>query len=164
MFFRALAVTVGMALLTSLALALTWTPTLSHYFLRSRRAARSSRSSTIPCRRWLMHVYERTLRFALEHHWCWGCSPSLLIAGSYFCYNAHRVRPAARHGRRRLHRRLHHAGRRSLRETNRVITHVEKILRDTPEVENTSRRTGLQLGLATVTEANTGDISVKLKP
>ena len=34
-FFRALAVTVGMALLTSLALALTWTPTLSHYFIRS---------------------------------------------------------------------------------------------------------------------------------
>ena len=26
-----------------------------------------------------------------------------------------------------------------------------------------SRRTGLQLGLAAVTEANTGDISVKLK-
>src|SRR4029077_6593406 len=51
----------------------------------------------------------------------------------------------------------------SLAETNRVITHVEKILRDTPEVENTSRRTGLQLGLAAVTEANTGDISVKLK-
>ena len=51
----------------------------------------------------------------------------------------------------------------SLGETNRVITHVEKILRDTPEVESTSRRTGLQLGLAAVTEANTGDISVKLK-
>ena len=32
-----------------------------------------------------------------------------------------------------------------------------------PEVESTSRRTGLQLGLAAVTEANTGDISVKLK-
>ena len=40
---------------------------------------------------------------------------------------------------------------------------MEKILRDTPEIENTSRRTGLQLGLAAVTEANTGDISVKLK-
>jgi multidrug efflux pump subunit AcrB len=36
----------------------------------------------------------------------------------------------------------------SLEETNRVITHVEKILREIPEVENTSRRTGLQLGLA----------------
>src|SRR5206468_1174086 len=36
-FFRALAITVGMALLTSLALALTWTPTLSHYLIRRRR-------------------------------------------------------------------------------------------------------------------------------
>ena len=51
----------------------------------------------------------------------------------------------------------------SLEETNRVITHVERILRDTPEVESTSRRTGLQLGLAAVTEANRGDISVKLR-
>ena len=44
-FFRALAITVGMALLTSLALALTWTPTLSHYFIRSapRRSRPQSR-------------------------------------------------------------------------------------------------------------------------
>ena len=42
-FFRALAVTVGMALLTSLALALTWTPTLSHYFLAPRGARRPRR-------------------------------------------------------------------------------------------------------------------------
>src|SRR5205085_1488842 len=51
----------------------------------------------------------------------------------------------------------------SLEETNNVLTTVEQILRSTPEVENTSRRTGLQLGLAAVTEANTGDIAVKLK-
>jgi multidrug efflux pump subunit AcrB len=51
----------------------------------------------------------------------------------------------------------------SLQETNRVITHVEEIIKKTPEVENTSRRTGLQLGLAAVTEPNTGDIAVKLK-
>src|SRR5256886_6437317 len=51
----------------------------------------------------------------------------------------------------------------SLAETNRVITHVEKMLRETPEVESTSRRTGMQLGLASVTEANTGDLTVKLK-
>src|SRR6202035_3601135 len=51
----------------------------------------------------------------------------------------------------------------SLAETNRVITHVEQMLREVPEVESTSRRTGLQLGLAAVTEANTGDIVVKLK-
>ena len=45
-FFRALAVTVGMALLTSLALALTWTPTLSHYFLRKRKAGARRRTRT----------------------------------------------------------------------------------------------------------------------
>jgi multidrug efflux pump subunit AcrB len=51
----------------------------------------------------------------------------------------------------------------SLSETNRVLEHVERILHATPEVESTSRRTGLQLGLAAVTEANTGDFTVKLK-
>ena len=43
------------------------------------------------------------------------------------------------------------------------MNQVQKILQDTPEVETTSRRTGLQLGLAAVTEANTGDFTVKLK-
>jgi multidrug efflux pump subunit AcrB len=51
----------------------------------------------------------------------------------------------------------------SLSETNRVLQHVERILRSMPEVEITSRRTGLQMGLAAVTEANTGDFTVKLK-
>src|SRR4029077_8204147 len=51
----------------------------------------------------------------------------------------------------------------SLTETNRVISHVEQILREVREVESSSRRTGLELGLAAVTEANRGDILVKLK-
>jgi multidrug efflux pump subunit AcrB len=51
----------------------------------------------------------------------------------------------------------------SLTETNRVLEHVNHILHAIPEVESTSRRTGLQMGLAAVTEANTGDITVKLK-
>jgi multidrug efflux pump subunit AcrB len=51
----------------------------------------------------------------------------------------------------------------SLQETDRVVSHLERVCRAVPEVESTSRRTGMQLGLATVTEANTGDISVKLK-
>jgi multidrug efflux pump subunit AcrB len=51
----------------------------------------------------------------------------------------------------------------SLQSTDKVLDHVEQILRSTPEVESTSRRTGVQMGFAAVTEANTGDISVKLK-
>src|SRR5207244_6821867 len=51
----------------------------------------------------------------------------------------------------------------SLAESDRILLHIEEILRATPEVENTSRRTGLQLGLAAVTEANRGDFTVRLK-
>jgi multidrug efflux pump subunit AcrB len=51
----------------------------------------------------------------------------------------------------------------SLAESNRILLHIEEILKSTPEVENTSRRTGMQLGLAAVTEANNGDFTVRLK-
>ena len=44
-----------------------------------------------------------------------------------------------------------------------MLEHVEQILHDTPEVAVTSRRTGLQMGFAAVTEANYGDFTVKLK-
>ncbi len=162
-FFRALAVTVGMALLTSLALALTWTPTLSHYFLRARPEGTLERNhETVPG--WLMNAYERTLRFALEHPLVLVLFTIVLIGGSYFCYThtGSDLLPAMDEGGFIVDY-IMPAGS-SLRETNRVINHVEKILRDTPEVASTARRTGLQLGLATVTEANQGDISVKLKP
>ena len=51
----------------------------------------------------------------------------------------------------------------SLAESDRILQHIEKIVRATPEVENTSRRTGLELGLSAVTEANRGDFTVRLK-
>jgi len=44
-----------------------------------------------------------------------------------------------------------------------MLQQVEKILRATPEVLTYSRRSGLQLGGA-LTEANVGDIFVRLKP
>src|SRR5260370_4045671 len=51
----------------------------------------------------------------------------------------------------------------ALAESDGILLRIEKILREVPEVENTSRRTGLQLGLAAVTEPNRGDFTVKLK-
>ena len=51
----------------------------------------------------------------------------------------------------------------SLAETNRVITHVEQILRETPGSREHFAAHGIAAGLAAVTEANTGDVSVKLK-
>jgi CzcA family heavy metal efflux pump len=51
----------------------------------------------------------------------------------------------------------------SLTDTNRMLLEVEAIIRATPEVQNYSRRTGTQLG-GSLTEANTGDFFVRLKP
>ena len=159
-FFRALAITVGMALLTSLALALTWTPTLSHYFIRQHGSRAAGHESISP---WIMRPYERILRATLEHPALLAVFTVVLIGASYLCFNnlGSDLLPQMDEGGFILDY-IMPAGS-SLEETNRVVSDVERILRATPEVESTSRRTGLQLGLATVTEANTGDIAVKLK-
>jgi len=178
-FFRALAVTVGVALFTSLALALTWTPVLSQYFLRERasrplpanfaemgemeKVLAAEEASLTGFFRKVVGFYERWLRRALARPlWLAGLS-LLLIASSYVCYKSlgTDLLPQMDEGGFILDY-VMPAGT-SLTETNRVLVGVDHILHSIPEVANTSRRTGLQLGLATVTEANTGDFSVLLK-
>jgi multidrug efflux pump subunit AcrB len=170
-FFRALAITIGTALLTSLALALTWTPTLSHYLLRRRpsghagygseSAAGHTASSGFMSR--VTGVYEHILRTILARPLIFAAACAALIVGSYFCYGAlgSDLLPEMDEGGFILDY-IAPAGS-SLADTNAVLLGVEKILDETPEVESTSRRTGLQLGLAAVTETNTGDFSVRLK-
>ncbi len=162
-FFRALAITVAMALVTSLGLALTWTPTLSHLLLRrsgARGGAAHGEGGRFMGR--VLRIYERVLRSALAHPVMLSGAVLLLIGGSYVCYTAlgSDLLPAMDEGGFILDY-IMPAGA-SLDDTNRAISEVEAILRSIPEVDNTSRRTGLQLGLAQVTEANTGDISVRL--
>src|SRR5216684_2888757 len=111
----------------------------------------------------IISFYERWLRRALEHPVWLGGLCSILIAVSVVCFIklGNDLLPHMDEGGFILDY-VMPAGS-SLQETNRVINHVEQIIRAVPEVENTSRRTGLQLGLAAVTEPNTGDIAVKLK-
>jgi CzcA family heavy metal efflux pump len=157
-FFRALAITVSVALATSLVLALTWTPALSHLLLRSRGKPKEASATGSVTR-----FYERALKMALARPLVLTVVCFLLIGASFVCYRAlgSDLLPAMDEGSFVLDY-LMPAGA-SLAETNRVLVGVEKILHSIPEVQNTSRRTGLQLGLAAVTEANTGDISVILK-
>ena len=103
------------------------------------------------------------MRFVLAHPLILQLGCAALVAASFFCYRAlgRDLLPAMDEGGFILDY-LMPAGS-SLDDTNKVLLGVEKILAATPEVESTSRRTGLQLGLAAVTEANQGDFSVRLK-
>ncbi len=167
-FFRALAITVGTALLTSLALALTWTPALSHYLLRRERSGKTSghgsphgSESYFMAR--LTRFYDRILRFVLGRPLALVVGSAALIVLSYFAFNTlgSDLLPEMDEGSI-VFDYLMPAGS-SLADTNQVLMGVEKILAKVPEIESMSRRTGLQLGLAAVTEANTGDFLIKLK-
>ena len=111
----------------------------------------------------IMKFYEKWMRSALRHPALLVGLCTLLVVVSYVCYKqlGSDLLPAMDEGGFIIDYVMPPGS--SLEETNRVITHVEKIIRAVPEVESMSRRTGLQLGLAAVTEPNTGDISVKLK-
>ncbi len=167
-FFRALAITVGVALLTSLALAMSWTPTLSHIFLRRQRNPRAGRAQEGKTEngsfmKRLVRTYGYLLGVMLKHPVLLAGGSLLLVVVTYFGYQAlgSDLLPAMDEGGFIVDY-IMPAGT-SLTETNRVLNKVENIIRSAPEVESTSRRTGLQLGLAAVTEANTGDFTVKLK-
>ena len=182
-FFRALAVTLGVSLLTSLALALSWTPTLSSYFIKRHKDASVNDSDNDSASneesltqllaaeeaslgnffRGVIEFHQRWLRRALEKPlWLAGLSV-LLVAVSYVCYHysGSDLMPEMDEGGFTLDY-WTPAGA-SLSETNRMILHIEQIINRVPEVESTSRRTGSELGLAAVTEANRGDVLVKLK-
>lgn len=178
-FFRALAITMTAALLTSLALALTWTPGLSYVLMRERApesdpakedSGDSSNSSPSEhhhtagrMMQRVLHVHARVLEWALVRPiWVGGICILLVLAtwGGYRLLGSDLL-PEMDEGGFILDY-IMPAGS-SLSETNRVLEHVERILEATPEVEIISRRTGLQMGLAAVTEANTGDFTVKLK-
>ncbi|HTX76583.1 MAG TPA: efflux RND transporter permease subunit [Terracidiphilus sp.] len=163
-FFRALAVTMTAALLTSLLLALTWTPGLSIALLRGRRDGEGHQEHQGGrMMEWLLDRHRRILTWALPRPLWVGVAALVLIAGAWFGYKAlpSNLLPDMDEGGFILDY-IMPAGS-SLSETNRVLERVTRILQSIPEVESTSRRTGLQLGLATVTEANTGDFTVKLK-
>jgi multidrug efflux pump subunit AcrB len=184
-FFRALAITMGVSLFTSLALAMTWTPNLSQYFVR-RKSEHEHEVDEAASAHWtdrerlermieaeessygrrfhaVVNFYEKWLQRALERPLLLAGGSVVLIVVAYLCYNAlgTDLLPAMDEGGFIIDYIMPPGS--SLAETNRVINHVEQIVRSEPDVESTSRRTGLQLGLAAVTEANTGDLSVRLK-
>ncbi|MFZ3277502.1 MAG: efflux RND transporter permease subunit [Candidatus Sulfotelmatobacter sp.] len=199
-FFRAMAVTIGAALLTSLALALTWTPTLCIYLLKKPACEEHPAGDEqhgavaasfpeglsnsdegvkqVEINRLLqaeeehlmkgffgrvIRFYEAWFRRSLKHPVWVPVLTVALILVSYVCYQhiGSDLLPKMDEGSFIVDYVTPPGS--SLAETDRMISHVVQIVQSVPEVASTSRRTGLQLGLAAVTEANTGDISVDLK-
>jgi len=160
-FFRSLALTMSVALLTSLVLALAFTPVLAQRFVRAKPHEDEETHGRVLGV--IIQRYESILGFALDRRWVVGAAIILVLAGSYLLFETlgseflpefdesafvlDYIAPAGS----------------SLEETDRMLRHVEEMLMQTPEVESYSRRTGLEMGLF-VTEPNTGDFAVKLKP
>jgi CzcA family heavy metal efflux pump len=179
-FFRALAITMTVALLTSLLLALTWTPTLSLYLVRRKEAAPGEvESASEPAESSahvadeahlsgffgrIVSVYEKVMRSVIKRPLILAASvvAIVVLSGVSYHFLGSDLLPEMDEGGFILD--YHTPPGSSLSESNRILLHIEEMLKSTPEVESTSRRTGLELGLAAVTEANRGDFTVKLKP
>ena len=162
-FFRSLALTMSVALLTSLVLALAFTPVLAERFVKADANNVRDEESHGGVLGAIIRRYESLLGIALDNRWLVILTIVVVLAGSYLLYRTlgSEFLPEFDESAFVLDY-LAPAGS-SLAETDRMLRHVEEILLKTPEVESYSRRTGLEMGLF-VTEPNTGDFAVKLKP
>jgi CzcA family heavy metal efflux pump len=163
-FFRSLALTMTVALLTSLVLALSFTPVLAEKFIKVKRKKTDElHDANGFVMTAILSVYEKVLEFSLDNKFLIGVCSFIILGSSFFLYNAlgSEFLPAFDESAFVLDYKTPPGT--SLQETDKILHHVEQILQDTPEIESYGRRTGLQIGLS-ITEPNTGDFMVKLKP
>jgi CzcA family heavy metal efflux pump len=164
-FFRALALTMVVSLLTSLVLALTLTPSLAAWLVRppsghGHDPAHEEEGGFVLHR--VVRVYEAALSGALRHRFLTLAACLLVLAGGVMLYgqlDSDFLPPLDEGGF--VIDYFTQPGT-SLTETDRVTREAEKILLSIPEVESYSRRTGARLALA-ISEPHVGDFLVKLK-
>ncbi len=173
-FFHALSITLTIAVLVSLLVALTIIPLLSEQFLRTedvedtesvapaapKRGVLARAAHTIDS---LSARYETALGGALQHaRWVVPVAVGLIIAGVIVQRLAPTgFLPEIDEGAFVLD--YWSPGGTALAETDRQVHVVERILAATPEIIGTSRRTGAELGLF-ATAQNRGDINARLRP
>ncbi|MGA2532430.1 MAG: efflux RND transporter permease subunit [Candidatus Aminicenantales bacterium] len=164
-FFRALALTMVVALLTSLALAVTLTPSLAAWFLRSPKEepVPLHEEHGGPVLQRVIGVYETGVRAALKRKWLTIAVCAAVVILAFIIYRGleSEFLPPMDEGGFIIDY-LTPPGT-SLAETHRQLQYAEDIIRAVPELESYSRRTGAQLGLF-ITEPNNGDFLLKLRP
>jgi CzcA family heavy metal efflux pump len=160
-FFKSLSVTMAAALAVSFIVAWLVVPILADRFLGEKDANQKEGGRFTD---WLHRRYTALMRLVLRMPVLVLVGVILLLGLAWAAYNAvgSGFMPHMDEGGFVLDY-LAESGT-SLTETDRLLRHVEQILKTTPEVQTYSRRTALQLGAFAVTEANTGDFFVRLKP
>jgi CzcA family heavy metal efflux pump len=158
-FFKALALTMASSLVVSFFIALVGVPLLTDRFVQRRSAAEHAQQGWFGR---LIDRYERVAASALRYPARVMIAALLLIAvgGVALWRLPSGFMPHMDEGGFILDYRA--APGTSLSETDRLLRKLEVMIRELPEVENYSRRTGLQLG-GGITEANEGDFFIKLK-
>jgi CzcA family heavy metal efflux pump len=163
-FFRALAMTMVVSLLTSLVLAISLTPSLAVWLIRPQKEKRPEEhlEQGGPLLRQLIEWYEQAVRPALRHPWrvLGACALILVLGGLLYGRLDSEFLPPMDEGGFVID--YFTPPGTSLEETNRQLLQAESMLRTVPEVESYSRRTGARLALA-IAEPNTGDFLVKLR-
>jgi CzcA family heavy metal efflux pump len=166
-FFRALALTMVVSLLTSLVLALTLTPSLAAWFIREREkmehghAPAGLEGGFLLTR--VIWIYERAVRAALRHRWLTLLVCGLVFASSIFIYRQLETDFLPDFDEGGFVIDYWAPPGTSLTETSRQLNGAETLIRANPDVESYSRRLGTQLGLF-ITEPYSGDFLVRLKP
>jgi CzcA family heavy metal efflux pump len=161
-FFRALSITLASAVLISLVQALTLIPLLAQWAAKSRdkhagSAAHEHKGGL------LERVYSRTLDATMQRPIV-GIIVALLLAvggGLLFMRLGSGFLPAADEGGFVID--YNPPPGTALPEIDRVILHIEGVLKETPDIAAFTRRTGSELGLF-ATQQTKGDILVRLKP
>lgn len=158
-FFKALCLTLGVSVLLSLVYALTIIPLLSRRFLKKGTFRPLSARVMEP----VLVGYEKAVRWSLRHRAILAVGALACLALAVFLYRQLDTGflPEMDEGGFVLDY-VTPAGT-SLEETNRILEKVEAMVAAMPETQAFSRRTGAEMGLY-VTQQNTGDILVKLKP
>jgi len=163
-FFRALALTMVVSLLTSLVLAVTLTPSLAARLLRREREGDGveGHEQMGPVLSRVVDAYEKAVRPALHRPWLTlgACGVVLLVGATVYRRLDSEFLPPMDEGGFVID--YFTPPGTSLAETNRQLLLAEGILGTVPEVESYSRRTGARLALA-IAEPNTGDFLVKLR-
>jgi multidrug efflux pump subunit AcrB len=160
-FFRALALTMVVSLLTSLVLAISLTPSLAAWLIRSHEHREHDEEGGFILRR-LVGAYGGAVTVALAHRFITLVLCLLVLlagAGLYLRLDSDFL-PSMDEGGFVID--YYTPPGTSLSETNRQLLQAEQVLRTIPEVESYSRRTGARLALA-IAEPNTGDFLVKLR-